>query len=195
SPPLGELPLFRACERARHVTMKRNHGFTLIELMITLIVMGVVIFIAVPNFASLMRNVWASGRTNEFVSAFNIARSEAITRSNTVTVCASDDPMAANPDCSGDGAGWANGWIVFADDDNDQVVDGGETVIQVWEGLEDGIALTEANSRAAVVYGSRGSASQAMDFDLEPTTDCTGNSSRNITITPVGRAEVTEQAC
>lgn len=175
--------------------MRHEAGLTLIELMVALIVLGVAIAVAIPNFNSLLRNVWATGRTNEFVSAFNIARSEAITRSSTVTVCASADPMAANPACSGDDSDWVNGWIVFDDADNDQDVDGGETVVQVWEGLEAGISLSEVNGRAAVTYGSRGAASQAMDFDLEPADECTGNGSRNITITPVGRAEVTDQAC
>lgn len=173
-------------------TMRQQTGLTLIELMIVVVVLGVTAAVAVPAFNNLLRNVWTTGRVNEFVSAFNTARSAAITRANTVTICASDDPTAANPACSNT---WANGWIVFEDDDSDQTVDASETVIRVWEGLEDGITLTEANGRTSVTYGSRGAVNQAMDFDMQPIDECSGQGSRAISVTPVGRTDVQEQAC
>ena len=92
--------------------MKRNHGFTLIELMITLMVMGVVIFIAVPNFADLIRNNRITTSSNELVIAMQIARSEAVKRSDEVSVCA----RASNgsQSCSDDADTWAQGWLVAA---------------------------------------------------------------------------------
>jgi type IV fimbrial biogenesis protein FimT len=94
---------------------KGNHsGFTLIELMTTLLVAGVVLGIGIPAFNEFIAtNQMASG-VNDLTSSLHLARTEAVKRRVNVTICPSADPMADPPVCD-NGGSFADGWIVFID--------------------------------------------------------------------------------
>ena len=117
--------------------MKTQTGFTLIELLVTIALAAILLTLAVPSFQSTIRTNQLAAFTNEFVGSLQLARSEAVRRGVRVTVCKSAD--GAN--CIANLDGFEQGWIVFADPDNDATVDGGETIIQVYEGLAGGITL------------------------------------------------------
>src|SRR5262249_13104330 len=95
---------------------ERQRGFTLIELMVTLAIAALLLGLAVPNFRQFLYNNRLTGDTNDLLAAMNFARTEAIKRQVPVVICASSNPTAALPTCSGS---WANGassaWIVWAD--------------------------------------------------------------------------------
>jgi type IV fimbrial biogenesis protein FimT len=97
----------------------RLSGFTLMELMITLSVLAIIVTIAVPSFTTMVSNNRLTAQHNELVTALTIARSEALKRGTTVTVCASDDEAGCNS------SNWEDGWIVFSDYDADRAVDAG----------------------------------------------------------------------
>jgi len=118
--------------------MNRQRGFTLIELIITMAIAAIVVTIGVPSFQAMMRNNRAAAHTNEFMSALNLARSEAIKRGWRVVLCPGNQAG-----CNGNA--WGNGWIVFIDadangnnildqatDDNGQW-DNGEVILRVYE--------------------------------------------------------------
>ena len=90
--------------------MKRSRGFTLIELMITLVLAAIILTLAVPGFQDIIRNNRAATQANELVTALGLARSEAVKRGARVSLCPSTDQAS----CTG-GADWSNGWIVFLD--------------------------------------------------------------------------------
>jgi len=90
--------------------MKKQRGFTLVELMMTLVIASIVMTLAVPSMRDLIQNNRITGQVNEMVTAFNLARMEAIRRGSPVSVCASTDQAS----CSG-ANNWATGWIVFTD--------------------------------------------------------------------------------
>ena len=79
---------------------KGNHsGFTLIELMTTLLVAGVVLGIGIPVFNEFVAtNRMASG-VNDLTSSLHLARTEAVKRRVNVTICPSADPIADPPAC------------------------------------------------------------------------------------------------
>lgn len=94
------------------MSASRGRGFTLIELMVTLAIAAILLTIGIPSFRDLMIKSRLSGQVQEFYGALNYARSEAIKRGNFVSICKSAD----GSQCGGN---WSDGWIVFANNDND----------------------------------------------------------------------------
>jgi type IV fimbrial biogenesis protein FimT len=82
-------------------------GFSLIELMVTVVVLAVVLAIAYPSFTGLINSNRLTGNANEMVAAIQLARSEAVTRNASVVLCRSDDATTCAT-----GATW-NGWITL----------------------------------------------------------------------------------
>lgn len=78
-------------------------GYTLVELLVTLMVVSIVSAIAFPSFRDMTRNMTVSSATNDLVGALNVARSEAVKRGNTVNVVS----KAGSSD-------WTGGWSVIA---------------------------------------------------------------------------------
>ena len=96
--------------------MKKNSGFTLTELMVTLVIVGIVAVIGGPSLRTFVQGSQLVSSSNELVSTLHVARSEAIKLNRKVTICASTDGTS----CSG-GAKWQKGWIVFVDANDDHV--------------------------------------------------------------------------
>ena len=122
---------------------KKNHGFTLIELMVTLAVFGLLIAFAAPNVTSLMRSNRLSTQSNEFVGALTKAR-DAATKGSVVTLCITDGNTP--PNCDSASTSWESGWIIFTDLDGDVSFNGAsESLIRIHAALSDGYTLTSTH--------------------------------------------------
>lgn len=77
----------------------RARGFTLIELMITLLVVAVLLMIAVPSFKHILASTHLTDVNNGLVGDLAFARTEAVSRGVNVAVAASS-------------GGWGDGWTV-----------------------------------------------------------------------------------
>jgi len=90
--------------------MNRNtsRGFTLIELLVTVAVFSVLVGLGVPSFVSAMKNARLNADYSQLIGALYLARSEAVKRSSSITVCA----RATDNSCGDD---WNQGWLVFTD--------------------------------------------------------------------------------
>lgn len=99
--------------------VSHNRGFTLIELIVTMSVAAILIGIGVPNFLELIRDNRLATQYNDFLSALNLARSEAINRGTGVTLCKRNTAGTA---CNNSG-NWDDGWFVFADINRDGILD------------------------------------------------------------------------
>lgn len=92
-------------------------GFTLLELMIVLALAAVILALGAPSFTEFRRNGRLTADANDLLTAVQVARTEAVKQQRAVSLCASADPLAAAPACSGSAD--FTGWIVFADPDSD----------------------------------------------------------------------------
>ena len=57
---------------------RRGLGFTLLELMVTIAVLGILLGLTVPTFREFSRNNSVTTAQNDLVTALNVARSEAL---------------------------------------------------------------------------------------------------------------------
>ncbi len=127
-------------------------GFTLIEMMVTVGIVGVLAAYAVPSMRDMIQAAKARSASSDFYAALILARSEAIKRRTSVTIA----PVTA---------AWEGGWTVKA----------GATTLSTHDPLESGV-LTQVNvpavAAASIVYGMNGrvatSSQQNVIFYLSP---------------------------
>jgi Tfp pilus assembly protein FimT len=105
--------------------------------MVTLVVVGIILGFGLPGFQQLVQNNRMTSTANDLLAALNVARSEAVKRATPVSICASNNPTAPLPACSG--VPGMNGWVVFVDNndgdangvpDGDIIIDAGEVILQ-----------------------------------------------------------------
>lgn len=177
-------------------------GFTLIELMITLVVAAVLLGIAIPNFRTFILNARMTTQSNEVVAAMATARSEAIKRNQNVVVCRSTNASSSTPTCSGAG-GWQSGWIVFMDSNTPAAPNGafvtadGDILIAQHDAISSGITMSNPDGTIAsrVTFTGSGLASNLASRPYFKLCDDRGAAyARAIVFEPTGRARISQPA-
>ncbi|MFT6217459.1 MAG: type IV fimbrial biogenesis protein FimT [Cycloclasticus pugetii] len=165
----------------QHTGLKPPQGFTLIELIITIAIAGILLAIGAPNFNSFLQNNRLTTQINELVTSINLARSEAIKRGFSSTICKSNTGSS----CAGN---WTDGWVVFDDQNADGVVDADETIIRSHGALKGGNTLT-FGTKNRITYSSQGIAVGFNDtFKLCDNRGAT--KAKGIVISNTGRARL-----
>ena len=171
-------------------------GFTLYELLITVLVIGVILTFAVPNMQDFTRNSRMTSTANDLHAAFHMARSESSRAKSNITIC----PSADGASCGGT---WEDGYIVFVDEDGDLTVDGGtDSVLRSHDAIADGVSLAIADDATYFSFASTGlgrpnvggntALSQVVMCDERGNIIAAGGNSagRLFIVTPLGRATI-----
>src|SRR3569832_1169297 len=134
-----------------------SRGFTLVELLVTISIATILVTLAVPSFSDFVKNYRMITQTNDFVTALNVARSEAILRGNRITLYKNNDGAGCVS-----GGNWEQGWIVFVDADGDGAVNNVATdVLRVHGALPSGVTLKGNAALATYIsYVSSGATQQ-----------------------------------
>ena len=151
-------------------------GFTAVEMMVTVAIIGMLAAIALPSYSALMAKYRLSSENTSLMLDFVLARGEAVSRSTRVTVCQSSDGLT----CARDG--WGAGRIVFADATPAGVVDSGDVILRATGAIASGDLMTP-NDLPFVSYDSTGVSSN--NFTI--TTCKSGYTGAKVIVYPTGR--------
>lgn len=92
-----------------HLKGRTARGFTLIELMIAIALLGILLALAMPSFSDIIRRMRIESAASSLSVAFATARSEAVKRGRNISVCKSSNGTA----CASSGD-WSTGWVIYA---------------------------------------------------------------------------------
>lgn len=145
-------------------------GFTLVELMVTVVILAILLAIGVPSITNLLRDARLSGQADQLVGILKAARIEAIKERKDYTVCPSAAPDTATV-CSTTLADWSSGVLIWD----------GTTVVRR-ASVAQGVTVTFA-ATTVVFRGTIGSSPAAGTI----TVCATGRTEQQIDITLSGR--------
>lgn len=173
-----------------------QHGFTLVELVVTVAVVAVVASLAMPDFSETVRQWRRDSATRTLTSSLQLARSEAIKSTRKVMLC----PSTNSTSCASS-TEWRNGWIVFVDDGaTDQAFNSGERILQVVSSQGGIASLTTAANveflqfmpNGLMAAGSTsGAKTGATTFTITPSGATSATLVNKVVVSSVGRPSVT----
>jgi type IV fimbrial biogenesis protein FimT len=148
----------------RNSTLKHRiqQGFTLVELMVALAIVGILASLAVPSVREMMAGAQTSQISSNFSTDMAFARIQAIRTRQAVVVC----PRATDLSC---GANWSNGWIVYLDTGVPLVIDNtanqtlGGDILRTQDSLSRGFTLVPTVNTPAVRFSPVGTATYSVD--------------------------------
>ena len=164
------------------VTDQKMKGFTLLELMITVTVAGLVLSVGIPSFNNFVQNSRAVTHTNDMVTAINLARSESTRRSTRIELCSSTDGAT----CGGDND-WSTGWIIRRMSDGE--------VLRAWPARAGGAGVLSGNV-SEIQFQPRGMLAAGVAPLMQVRLPhCSGDQGRDLAINLSGRITLSRVTC
>lgn len=95
----------------RHRRRVRSAGFTLLELLTALGIVGIMLALGIPSYGNITINNRVSAEVNSLFGDMQYARAEAIRQGLNIVLCVSTDGV----NCDGASTAWNQGWIICSD--------------------------------------------------------------------------------
>lgn len=149
------------------------------ELLVVLAIVSILAGLSVPSFRAMLVNSARREASTGLYAALSRARSEAIVRSRTISVCPRDIAQTT-PSCQS-GSDWSQGWIVY--DARPPI-----TILLVHDPLR--FDFTFQNAPATVDFASSGRASGTLSFTL--CHEAGDSQSRTLNVNRSGRISLVE---
>lgn len=141
---------FHCCQKSR---MDVEAGFTLLELLVVIIIVGIMSALAAPSFSSFVANNRISSATNDLIADLMLARGTASTNGKHAVVCPSTDGTS----CSTTVSDWGTGRIVFIDANANGTYDAGDTLLKYSTSLPSNLTVTMTTfPNSYIAYNSYG---------------------------------------
>jgi prepilin-type N-terminal cleavage/methylation domain-containing protein len=121
----------------------QQKGFTLVELLTVVAVIGISLGVGIPNLQNFMQDNHQINAINEFSSYVSFARNEAVVRNTTVKLCVANETKTG---CATTSDNWANGYLV--------IVEGETTALKIHDKLPGNQTIT--GNSTALVFSSNG---------------------------------------
>ncbi|WP_111980575.1 GspH/FimT family pseudopilin [Dyella jiangningensis] len=154
------------------MTKHRQHGFTLVELVMTITIFVVLTLIAVPYLGTFVQSQRVKNAAMDMSSSVIFARSEAIKRNAQID-------MTANT------GGWSNGWRVLS----------AGASLRSYDGYIN-LKVTAKNGSATLSFGGDGRMVTAADsFQVQPTEANTKQQPLCVAVGTSGRVATTGGPC
>lgn len=141
-------------EEGRHVLRPRSSGFSLIELMVAVVVLGILMAVAMPNFNSWIRNARARAVADALQTGLRLAQAEAQRRTHTVVFFLTDTKAC---DTSATAAAGGAYWQVRTVPNALLTNDVAEAVqCGVLTDISNGVTLSSSTSTTALCFSADG---------------------------------------
>src|SRR5690554_3232759 len=157
--------------------VKTQLGFSLLELMVTLTIAGILAAIAVPTMQSIITNRHADKLASELQLDIMYARNQALSVSKAVTM----KPLSNS---------WDNGWVIEQD---------GNTIRQKGSASnpiakKTGEITSTYTTATPLTFDKKGQSAATGTFTIN-VADCTGNRKRTLQINSIGQLMTTNASC
>jgi type IV fimbrial biogenesis protein FimT len=174
----------------------KQKGFSLIELLVTMSILLLLVFVAVPGFSNFSSNSRVDSVQSNFHSAILVARNEAIKRNTVVKLCAK---QANSDQCQIPATpSWANGWLVFIDgsDDNDRALTATAERLLVSNAIANNVTFRRTTAvgdpaRGTLCFSGLGllcsDKDNASEFVVDTVSDANAQYVRKLNISIVGK--------
>ncbi|UHD15803.1 GspH/FimT family pseudopilin [Thiocapsa bogorovii] len=164
--------------RTRTSYINVSNGFTLIELMTSLVVLSILLAIGIPSFKSFSDKDRITDTTNDLITAFQLGRSEAIRHRTKATICEANKDQT---ECVNESTLWSNGWILYRSTP--------ATPIRIGTAPLDGVRISTNALR--IVFDAAGQATDFGQFEI----DSDAGEPRCIRVLPSGFISSEKMAC